>query len=248
MTKINKLGKSTFVIAILSFLLVAVLAFGGTYAYFSAVAAPAEADITMGYLRIGTEGATWDTAAIQAIGKAVPNQPIIDANNGACTVAVDANVRYFVRAKITYSVELAEAHKNETEESKCPDAEKEVLLITANLSKAEGTGLGWLAGTYVAENSEGYYYLNTVQAATAGTHSFSITARVNPELGQVSSQHFMEAVITITVTFDVIQADYILGTNADEADKAADTPYTDVKVLEAAFERAGLNIDKPVQG
>jgi predicted ribosomally synthesized peptide with SipW-like signal peptide len=52
MTKINKLGKSTFVIAILSFVLVAVLAFGGTYAYFSATAEAGGTNVTLGTITL----------------------------------------------------------------------------------------------------------------------------------------------------------------------------------------------------
>lgn len=238
MTKINKLGKSTFVIAILSFLLVAVLAFGGTYAYFSATATPAGADITMGHLRIGEDGATWDTAKISAIGKAVPGQPIITTDNGSCTVDIDSNVRYFVRAHIDYSVELKTTGCNDettgTEEAcDCADRDVEVLLITATLA-SEGAE-GWLAGSDIETNKTGYYYLNKVQDASdeVQTESFAITAKVNPEVGQVASEHFMDAVITITVTFDVIQADYIISDAL-----AQDEVYTDVSVLEGAWTSA----------
>lgn len=79
MTKINKLGKSTFVIAILSFLLVAVLAFGGTYAYFSAQSKTATGSIDLGNLTVGevtgdaisSNAITFDTTVAQ------PNQQIL---------------------------------------------------------------------------------------------------------------------------------------------------------------------------
>ena len=237
MTKINKLGKSTFVIAILSFILVAVLAFGGTYAYFSARSTEATATITLGHLKIDGN-ASFDQDALTALGVAVPNELIITASNGTFGVDVDSNIEYFIRANITYTATAVGTHASETT---CDDATGlEVLLITPDGD--------WAAGADVdATSKEGWYYLTKAQPA--GTladgkyvtpHTFDITARVNPEVGRYQSQHWMDATIKITVVFEVIQANYIVGDAAVDMEKT----YT-VQELATAFGTAKL--DKPAQ-
>ena len=268
MTKINKLGKSTFVIAILSFILVAVLAFGGTYAYFSATATADSASITVGHLRIDKDTAFNDTE-IAKIGVAVPNQPIITADNGAVTVDVDSNINYFIRAKVTYDYTLttegcqkvAVGATNAT----CghADAGIELLIIDttkSTVSDPEDTANAgsWISGlTSVSDeqaddglvvetnaNGTGWYYYSTAwapkAAATAGagknvrTHTFNLEAKVNPLAGQVESEHFMDATITITVQFEVIQADYII----DAGTAPAGTTVYNAEQLQAAWNLA----------
>ena len=85
MSKINKLGKSTFVIAILSFLLVAVLAFGGTYAYFSNASEKLGGTFTTGTITMNLE----DKASEKFVTDGqyvVPGQPIITE-----AISVDTN-------------------------------------------------------------------------------------------------------------------------------------------------------------
>ncbi|MBQ3502832.1 MAG: hypothetical protein IJA72_04140, partial [Clostridia bacterium] len=100
MTKINKLGKSTFVIAILSFLLVAVLAFGGTYAYFSDKTETASGKFTTGKLQLTSTSAT--TVVVDKTG-VVPGAPVVE---DAITVTADVNVKTIVIAvmKLTLPV------------------------------------------------------------------------------------------------------------------------------------------------
>ena len=283
MTKINKLGKSTFVIAILSFILVAVLAFGGTYAYFSATTKADSASITLGHLKI-SDHTKFNQTAIEAIGIAVPNQPIIDDTNGAITVTVDSNINYFIRAKLTYDYELHTAGCDKTtvggtSTCACADAGIELLLITPGTSvdpldpaKDTATAGSWIAGLtqaeadienadwaegqykYVADvegNSTGWYYYNKMwtPGTETGTdtgifnrlHTFTIDARVNPETGKKSSQHFMDAVITITVHFEVIQADFIV----TDAKADADNIYTKQQ-LQEAWATADLTSVSPI--
>lgn len=125
MTKINKLGKSTFVIAILSFILVAVLAFGGTYAYFSSVSGRAAGKVTTGHLTLAVSE---DDAAVSQINgytiasnKIVqPGQRLVGAGNkdedgnwtlnetseeGAdVNATVTSNINYYLRVKFDVKV------------------------------------------------------------------------------------------------------------------------------------------------
>jgi len=277
MTKINKLGKSTFVIAILSFILVAVLAFGGTYAYFSASSKADTATVTMGHLKI-SENAKFDTATFTTGKIVVPNQKILNSDpskvnqedgegSGAVTVTVDSNIYYFIRAKIEYSYTIVNSgctHVENTEAAdpcECADRGIELLLIEAALGGDADTA-GWISGlksvsseqqtaglkAEVASNNTGWYYYNQAFAPTATgegkdegentpynrVHTFSVDAQVNPLAGQVESQHFMDATVTIDVTFEVIQADYIV----DDGSSMAKEEIFDAAELQAAWNKA----------
>ncbi len=243
MTKINKLGKSTFVIAILSFILVAVLAFGGTYAYFGAKSEKATGTVQLGHIKIGT-AAAFGTADYTTQAKAVPGEQIIDANEGTVSVGIDSNVKFFVRAHVSYEVAVKDTATH-TDEDGCADKDVVVLLLGLGTDDATIEGV-WEESSDIKEaregangadiSGEGYYYLTTAQAASATetTIKLNITAQVNPKVGQVYSQHFMDATITITVEFEAIQADYIIsGTNLPETNTAVE-----VSKLEAAWTAA----------
>jgi predicted ribosomally synthesized peptide with SipW-like signal peptide len=231
MSKINKLGKSTFVIAILSFLLVAVLGFGGTYAYFSAsTKTDASATIAMGHLHISEAAAFASTAELVTEDEvAVPNQKIID---GDVEVTVTSNIAYYIRATFTSEVTFKGTHA-QTEQTACPDAD-DVLTMAL--------GDGWEEGKSVAATADDpatrYFYKLAPQAVTAESGdklTFSVSVTVPSTVGENESKHWMDAEITVTVAFEVVQADY-LG-NIGEA-----KTYQSATEVEAAWDAAGLPI------
>lgn len=218
MSKINKLGKSTFVIAILSFLLVAVLAFGGTYAYFSDAAKADTTSITMGKLTLGDVTAT---TTIEKDAKVVPNQPIF---SGDTTVAVDTTIAYFARVTMKISeVKLAGSH---AAEDGCADAAIDLLSVT--------DAAGWTKDTEAAEDT--YVYYDLTANAVSEDITITLNVKVNSEVGKQSSEHYMEATVTVNVTVEVIQADYILG------DGSAVAPGTaaELATVKAAFAAADI--------
>jgi predicted ribosomally synthesized peptide with SipW-like signal peptide len=121
MTKINKLGKSTFVIALLSFVLVAVLSFGGTYAYFSAVSGRAAGVIKTGHLSLVTkEGSeiidqiskmTVANNTITQPGQRLVGDKVVgsdgntdDTNGADIDITVTTNINYYIRVKFEVKV------------------------------------------------------------------------------------------------------------------------------------------------
>lgn len=225
MSKINKLGKSTFVIAILSLILVAVLSFGGTYAYFSAKTDGVDGTVTMGHLKLTDSAFGATTIKTTESVKAVPNQTVID---GAVSVSVDANINYFIRAIVSTETTLASGH---TTEDSCVD--KAVDLFSLSL-----TTTGWEKSSTTGTNGEQYVYCMT--ASKDASKSLNLVAKIAAGVGEESSDHFMDATITVTVKFEAIQADYILGTG----DKtAADAGTITVDQLEAAWETAVVKAD-----
>ena len=251
MTKINKLGKSTFVIAILSFILVAVLAFGGTYAYFSATSGKVEGSINMGNLTIGevTGTAIKDVAGTKKVtfttNVAQPNQVILDETLSA---TVTTNIAYYTRVKFDVTVEVApgHAHKHGTETS-CADYFAnaiDALIITA-------TNSGWeigdsKAGTDASKMSSAYYYklAPTAENADDRTEEFAVKVQAKPILGLYESgnadgcTYWQDATITIAITFEVLQADYLVNGTTEGGIFTADGEKSAGKVAEAAWDKA----------
>jgi predicted ribosomally synthesized peptide with SipW-like signal peptide len=215
MTKINKLGKSTFVIAILSFVLVAVLAFGGTYAYFSANASK-EGSFNLGRLRVvsvdgeGTSGAFEFASTI-----AVPNQTIEET----VTATIDSNINYYVRAIVTVEVDecttsSGDGH-NFAHSHTCTEKGDKLQGDETNLAILDITGIGGSAWTKITDNTDNldYYYLALVdskvpvQTKDTDEQSITVTIKVNDWVGADGCNFWMDATVTVTVEFQTLQAD-----------------------------------------
>ena len=241
MSKINKLGKSTFVIAILSFILVAVLAFGGTYAYFSDTSNEVTSGtITLGTLVIDENLAFAETASLKTEGYAVPAETVID---GDVETHVNSNINYYVRAIITVEFAKAAGHtcveadaQTGVRGTSCSDADKafetngKAILYT--ISADDGAIMGsdvdaedtmsqkW----FTVEGAAGttYLYLADVQTASSD-FALDINAYVNPEVGDDESQHLMGATFAVTITFQVCQADYVVDASTPGAKLTPET-------------------------
>lgn len=200
MSKINKLGKSTFVIAILSLILVAVLSFGGTYAYFSAKSGPVSGDITMGTLSLAFKDGTSAVTELSDIEIAQPNQEILDKTY---TLDLSAStIKSYVRVKITAELTGVDYTTN------TPSGDSH---ITAATIFTITTNSGWFRHT------DGYLYMGTAAdaaastVAAAGTQTLDVNIRVNKEVGEDGSTFFMGKTGTYTITVEAIQADYVDG-------------------------------------
>ena len=224
MSKINKLGKSTFVIAILSFLLVAVLAFGGTYAYFSAQSNLVSGSITTGNLHIGSIEADKEglvtSNAINFSGVAQPNQVIVDSTFSA---TVTGNIAYYTRVKfeVTVAKSTEEGHTHAKGDTDCADAITKA--IEALVFDAETDNTGWEAGTFATGDntkSSAYYY-KLAPSATAQKENFKVKIQVADFLGRAvagtaeTCTYWMDATITVSIQFEVLQASYLNDAEAD---------------------------------
>ena len=228
MTKINKLGKSTFVIAILSFLLVAVLAFGGTYAYFSATSGEAiKAEVTMGKLKLGATSKSESATVAVSTQKIVPNQPVMV---GTFTSTVETDINYYARMKLVVSdvTGFAAGHTDGDDTDTQPDCSCPDKLETL-LAGVDNVGANWVKA------DDGFYYIEDVRTSASGDLSVTLNITINPEIGQVSSTHWMSTSVTISLTFEAVQADYIGVEDTNDNDKI------EANEIAAAFATAGLN-------
>lgn len=242
MSKINKLGKSTFVIAILSFLLVAVLAFGGTYAYFSATSGEAvKGNITTGHLVIDTVKGTGTTGELKASATlAQPNQTIF---NETVTTTVMSNIAYFTR--VNFSVNIYEEDgvtpvDMEGHDGHVDSVTKavEILTITGDKIGYSGeTGKEWQNGVegntidYSAETVTFYKLKPTkdgVNVTTGTKEEFKFNVVLNAWVGLETAgdaagcDFWMDKVVEVSITVDVLQADYLLDLDQAAADDGFD--------------------------
>jgi len=165
MTKINKLGKSTFVIAILSFLLVAVLAFGGTYAYFSAQSDTVSGSVTTGHLRITSiKDGTGTTSLTSTTQIAQPNEIIY--KDKTINTVVNANISYYTRVRFSVVVTPKSGAAHAVTTSDCGDKVTqniEILKVTVeNSGETGGTKDKWETGAAATDLAVGeviYYQL-----------------------------------------------------------------------------------------
>lgn len=101
MTKYSKITKSTFAIIALSLILVAVLAFGGTYAYFTATAT-GTGSVTMGTMKLAGEGVVTLNLETDPV---VPGQSITNGQPIKIAASNDTNVPMQMLAYIKVEAE-----------------------------------------------------------------------------------------------------------------------------------------------
>ena len=231
MTKINKVGKSTFVIAILSFLLVAVLAFGGTYAYFSAKTEPAGGKITMGalyvYLKDDKSALLSGDTALGEITIAQPNQEILKA-----TYTVDmkktasenkSTVSAFVRVKITAELNLA---MNTAKTAYTGNTGGDSHITPATIFAITSNSKNWYYNAadgytyYVADKKDG---ASSKAAELTDSAELPVSIIVNKDVGDDGSTFFMGAKGTFAIVVEAIQADYLDSSDKTEGAAASYT-------------------------
>ena len=100
MTKLKskKLTKSTFAIIIMAIVMVAMIAFGGTYAYFTANSTQDKAQVKTGFLKLR------DSNAIQTITKTgvFPSEVLVDANSITIDLETNDDAGNYVAIKIKF--------------------------------------------------------------------------------------------------------------------------------------------------
>ena len=190
MTKLKskKMTKSTFAVIIMAIAMVALLAFGGTYAYFTATATDvASENLKTGYVKLSTNA----TAESTFVSTVLPGEKLMKEDITYTVDTTDENGNYvFVKITLTSSV-----------------AEVNAKLAEINLSELN-LGTGWKAST----DEAGVYYQESA-IDDNGTAVVSKDALTLPNLtdnwtqGEATSDgKLMDAEITITFTAKSIQS------------------------------------------
>lgn len=217
MSKINKLGKSTFVIAILSFLLVAVLAFGGTYAYFSNASEKLGGTFTTGTITMSLDEGTSDKFVTDGE-YVVPGQPIIESAISVNT-ATTVNTIMFAVVKATVNAEGTDIAIG--------TGEAIAFAVESAWNNPVELNDGSIA--YVYKSGTNFYFNDNSTDETAKAFT-SGPVYLDKSVTNGTDNVNMGVSITLEVTFYTAQYDYLSGTNGVEfAGATAADVYTAVK-------------------
>ena len=196
-TKSKKMTKSTFAIIIMAVVMVAMLAFGGTYAYFTATASQKTGEITTGHVKLSADG---EGATITNIKDDVLPGDALFGSDLTLTVDVTGDQGAYVAIKFTITGGTG-------------------LSISAD-SIVAASGNGW----YKTGTDNVYIYGSNATTAVAQTATVTvpltklvIPTSVNDDWVQgedTSTGNLMDATISVTLEAKAIQVASLSPTDA----------------------------------
>ena len=203
MTKYSKIKKSSFAILALSLILVAVLAFGGTYAYFSDTVTSNSASVTTATLTL-TDTLTLSVSEDSLVPNQTAPVTLTDMELGGNTISA-------VRIKMG-AVTLKKGEQNFT----APEGQSDYLTIAI----ADAT-TGSFAGWEYDSASKAYYY-----KAYVSTLAIDDSMTLSVALNKAAGNEWQGVTATFSITVEAVQAEY----NEDQ-DAAPTYSLNDAKVL-----------------
>lgn len=202
MTKYKKLTRSSFVIVALCLALVGILAFGGTYAYFSANAS-ATGTVTAKTLKLEKKG----ELSVSATGKIVPNQSL-SYNLAEGDIKLTGDTISVLRITLS-DVTITPASTGTTLDES---------LVTVSVT-------GKVDSDWIKHSDGNYYYLQTV---TGEMDLSAILTSVGVKLDSSADNDWQGATISYGFTVQAVQYEYVgsntastSGSKVEVADAAA---------------------------
>ena len=205
MTKLKskKMTKSTFAVIIMAIAMVAMLAFGGTYAYFTASTSPVTNDsLTTAKVQLGAPSIT----TINAETKVLPTMPVLDTDGIAISNDSDTEVYIFVTLS-------AKAQKNSSDVT-FKDKQGSTIANPFEIEYSKtGNTQNFEALTGV-KNVTGVYYVKTSAESVKLADQITLSSAIHSNSTETTEGDVMSATVIITVTAQAIQS-YNLATAAD---------------------------------
>ncbi len=205
-TKKRKMSKSTFAIIIMAVVMVAMLAFGGTYAYFTASATARTGTATTGYVKLDSDETFQFTKT-----NVMPGDQLIAAGAAKLTVYTTDPVGNYVAIKFTITATDSEGE---------PIADVTTLGLNAD-SILANAGEGWYASStdniYIYGSAAGTCVAKQNGDITINAEAFTLSKDIddNWTQGQTASDNkLMGATITIKMEARSIQASHLTATDA----------------------------------
>jgi len=186
MTKYSKMKKSSFAILALSLILVAVFAFGGTYAYFNDEVTSGTTSVTTATLTLS------DSVTITGVADNthVPGQSqSITLTDVALSGTTVSAVRFGI-SNIEFTGTGAAALTPE---------QKALLTIEVEVAAADATG--WV------KHTDNYYYWN----AYVSTLDIDASTSISVALAGTAGNEWQDITATFSLTFEAEQAEYRVG-------------------------------------
>ena len=198
MTKLKskKMTKSTFAIIIMAIAMVALLAFGGTYAYFTATTKEISGKSTLGYLSLSNSA-----TKLNVTEKVVPGQNILDEET--ITLVDSSDVATFVFVRFSATTEAADLAGK----------------ITATIKKGD-------TALTAVEGQTGVYYLETAGVAEATDIELKVSVTLDSSIDENNANGALTKETSkymgkeVTVTFNAMAIQKI-GADGNEMTVAA---------------------------
>ena len=220
MTKYSKIAKSSFAIILLSLVLVALLAFGGTYAYFTA-SVEASGSVTTGTLSLNNK--TAEVTLTLTDTKIVPNETI-DLTSELAEITLEGNTVSALR------ITLGDVEITDSEDAPFTDTEGYVKL---SLTDSNTTKV-WKLNEEDDED-KAYYYTNLV-VGTANTVDSLTSIEVDSledvlsnvavgiSLDKKAGNTYQNLTVSFTIKIEAVQAEYHEGFSYTEGTTTTITP------------------------
>ena len=202
--KSKKMTKSTFAIIIMAVAMVAMLAFGGTYAYFTATATGiAGGSTTAGLIALNETATKFEYSLTKDI---LPGE-FLFAEGTTMVIDDDSNRASFIFVEFDVKVTKkgAQASTAETLSTKLTDSS-----ITVD------------NGATIKESTEGHYYILTTEGTTGNVGKTFTISGIKIQIPTTWEDEYEEASIVVTASVKSIQAATFDG-NADAAYEALST-------------------------
>ena len=219
--KSKKMTKSTFAIIIMAVIMVAMLAFGGTYAYFTASSGAKTGSVTTGTLNIG--GTLTFSASDDSL---VPNQVVTIGDMSTVTVTGTTVAAYRVKFEITSimdgSDDVTEAKKAKFSIDILDDSNKTLLVGATENAAAE---LTW------TKHTDNYYYYKYAKTGTNDENDVGLGGTLNTILPQLTikldssaDDTYQGLTVNYTITIQAAQAEYIASSTEAGYTNGAEIP------------------------
>ena len=201
--KSKKMTKSTFAIIIMAIVMVAMLAFGGTYAYFTAKANVVGSTVTTGTLKLETTGqVTFSTS-----GYLVPNK--IQALGDMSTVKATGTTVAAYRIKFAVTDVSGAAEGVTVDDNFKSKITINILDGSDNsLIKTDTTDAGW-----IKDGTTGYFYYNRTIApeehTVGGFTMEKIANKLVITLDAEADNTYQGLTITYEIAIESVQAEYV---------------------------------------
>ena len=191
--KSKKMTKSTFAVIIMAIVMVAMLAFGGTYAYFSDKTGDlAGTDFKAGKIVLNETGTKFVTENVVR-NNLLPSEKLFGDDGTTITIQDDSNREAYIF--VTFDITM-------TKDSATAD---DSLFTVAGLSGTTAytvTAGSAQAGTLKQLGTSDVYYIETTEAAAGSTY---VISGLNATFDKDAGNEWQEADIKITVEVKIIQ-------------------------------------------
>ena len=193
----KKMAKSTIAIIVMAVVMVAMLAFGGTYAYFTAQATKVTGSVTTGTVLLQNNAVTFATDKI------VPGMEILGKDQ-KISVKNSSDVETYIFVKLTL------ASDGLTLKDTAPAADGDAQLVVTLAKTGDNANFTKLDG------QTGVYYIKTAAVATATDIDFatSIVFQGMSNSVDTTAGSLMGKTINVTVESKAIQAFSFTGDTA----------------------------------